>query len=303
MKYYYKLNNIIDKIPTITEGEYNGFSIILLGGSSYKPKHFNKWKVSKNDKFYRKFNYEVEYPNINFQKRLSKITTTFSFDRPTDLLNHNLYNGDNYDFYIASKRDLSIKNYANFIKKLLKYYKIKPPYVLIGFSEGCWDIMSFIKYYPKYIKRVFWIDGGLVGKTFEEYEKYRGNHKWFKNTINDKFWKFSGEVNLQNKELLEKIDYYNFHIKTYTFLRNYDTLLKINKEIPIIICWAENHWKGKKDIAKPKEIIKIKNDYCKLLQKKYKLNVNCYWFNAPHQIERVLPITLSKFIINNIFSS
>ena len=89
MKYYYKLNNIIDKIPTIKEGKYNGFSIILLGGSSYKSKHFNKWEVSKNDKFLRKFNYEVEYPNINFQKRLSKITTTFSFDRPTDLLNHN----------------------------------------------------------------------------------------------------------------------------------------------------------------------------------------------------------------------
>ena len=41
--------------------------------------------------FYRKFNYEVEFPNINFQKRLSKITTAFAFDRPTDLLNNNLY--------------------------------------------------------------------------------------------------------------------------------------------------------------------------------------------------------------------
>ena len=66
-------------------------TFILIGGSSYKCSYFDKFNVNINDKFYRKFNYEKEYSNIDFQTGLSKISTTFSFDRPTDLLNHNLY--------------------------------------------------------------------------------------------------------------------------------------------------------------------------------------------------------------------
>ncbi len=292
---------MIDKIPCVKSGKYNGYSIVLIGGSSYKPIDFNKWYVSKDDKFYRKFDYEVEYPNINFQKRLSKMTATFSFDRPTDLLNHNLYEGDKYDFYIASKKDLTIKKYSKFIKDLLDYHKIKAPYVLIGFSEGCYDVMTFAKYYPELTKKIFWIDGGKMGEILMEYEKFRGNDKWFKKLLKDKFWKFpkDNKINVNDRELMEKIDEYNYNVKTYKFMRN-DNLLKINKEIPIIICWAENHWESNRLIAKSKKIIEMKNEYCKILKERYGLNVECYWFDAPHQIERVLPITLSNFIMKKI---
>ena len=299
MKYFYELDKIIPYITCKDEGKYNGFSYVLVGGSSYKPSYFNKFNVPKNDNFYRKFNYEVEYPNINFQKMLSKKTKTFSFDRPTDLLNHNLYNNDKYNFYIASKGDLTIKKYGKFIKNLLDYHKIKPPYVFIGFSEGCYDTMTFAKYYPKLTKKIFWIDGGLIGDSLIKYEKFRKNHIWFDNLLKDKFWKFNkNSINKKDKYLLEKIDLFNYNIKTYQFLKN-DDLLKIDKNIPIIICWSKYHPVGNKLIAKPKYVIKIKKDYCNILMKKYNLNIKCVWFDAPHHIERVFPITLSKFIIKN----
>lgn len=112
--FIHKLNEIIKYIPCVKQGRYNGiYSFVLIGGSSYQSTQFNRFHVDKDDKFYRKFKYEIEYPNINFQKRLSKETTTFSFDRPTDLLNHNIFSaGKNKHVYIASKKDLTIKNNA-----------------------------------------------------------------------------------------------------------------------------------------------------------------------------------------------
>lgn len=301
MKYYFKLDSIIDKINVKKIGKYNGFSIILIGGSSYKPIHFDKVDFNKN--FYEKFNYEKKYPNINFQKNLSKITTTFSFDRPTDLLNHNIYDGDNYDFYIASKRDLTIKKYAKFIKTLLEYYNIKPPYVLIGFSEGCYDIYSFIKYYSNSVKKVFFIDAGLVGPFMNKYEFWRGNKKWWLSIKNDTFPKINTtQIDIKDKKILEQIDVYNFNIKFRQFFKNYNDLINFDKNIPIYLCWAKYHygkdgWINYK--SSPSEILQLKKQFCKYM-KKNKYNIKCKWFNAPHQIERVLPITLHNYIINNI---
>ena len=115
------LQEIIPFLPYIKQGKYdkNIGTLILIGGSSYKSTDFDKFHVDKNDEFYRKFNYEAEYPNINFQTRLSKISSTFSFDRPTDLLNLNLYrNSKNKNIYIASLTDLTIRKYSQFLYNL-----------------------------------------------------------------------------------------------------------------------------------------------------------------------------------------
>jgi hypothetical protein len=303
MKYYFKLDDMIDNVDVIKEGKYNGFSIILIGGSSYKPEHFNK--VDFDIDFYKNFDTEREFPNINFQKTLSKITTTFSFNRPTDLLNHNIYNGDKYDFYIASKIDLTINNYGKFIDNILKYHNIKPPYVFIGMSEGCYDIFAYLKYQTNLIeknliKKVFLIDGGYVGKYLDDYEYWRGNKKWWLSIKNNSFPKINKikPILIKNRKLLEKIDVYNFNVKSYQFLKNYKKLINFNKQIPLYLCYAKYHYNKEGWInykSSPEEIILLKKNFCKFL-KINNYNIKCRWFNAPHQIERVLPITLSKYI-------
>lgn len=301
MAVFYRSEDTIPTLPIVVKGKYNKlFSYVLIGGSSYKPANFDKFEVSKKDDFYREFNYEREYPNINFQQDLSKITTTFSFSRPIDLLNNNLYEKNKYDIYIGSRSDLSIKKYAQFIRKLLNYHNVSPPYIFVGFSEGGWDSLAFAKYYPNLVEKIFFIDS-FAGKAFEKYEIMRGNKKWFIETTKGVFPPLPSKIDLNNREDLEKVDEYNFNVKTYTFFRNREALLKINKSIPLIFYWAENHWEtvdGKINLlGKPKSMILFKKKYCKSLKNEYRLNVTeCRFFDAPHQIERVLPVTLANFI-------
>lgn len=230
-----KLNSIIPYIPFVKQGKYNGYSIILIGGSGYESTMFNSFFVDKNDNFYRKFNYETEFPNINFQKRLSKNTLTFSFDRPTDLLNHNLYNDRNHKhIYIASKKDLTIENYAKFINKLLQYHKIKPSYVFVGFSEGGYDILCFSKYYSKFINSIYFIDTPFLEKFLLQFEIYRNNEEWYKNILNNKLtWNTKSKT---TKDDLISIDVYNIEIKTLNIILN----LKISDipDKPIYLLWS-----------------------------------------------------------------
>jgi len=60
------LEQIIPTLPYVKKGKYNHKigTFILIGGSSYKSIYFDKINVSEKDKFYRKFDYEREYPNI-----------------------------------------------------------------------------------------------------------------------------------------------------------------------------------------------------------------------------------------------
>ena len=219
MKVINSLTKIIPHIPVLEQGNYNGFSFVLIGGGSYQVKQFNKVNIKKDDDFYRKFNYEVEFPNINFQKRLSKITTTFAFDRPTDLLNHNLYSNANNEYiYIASLKDLTIKNNAKFILDLLKYHNIKPPYVFVVFSEGGFDVICFQKYYPKLVKQIFYIDTPILEKSWYEYEEFRGGKVdpnqglgFYKRLSKKQFsWKYCEINNNTTRQELELIDLYNF---------------------------------------------------------------------------------------------
>lgn len=298
------LNDIIPFLNFIKKGEFNKKigTFILIGGSSYKCIDFDKYNVNKYDNFYRKFKYEVEYPNINFQNRLSQASTTFSFDRPTDLLNHNLYRDEQHKkIYIASLRDLTIKKYSDFLYNLFAYHKLKPPYIFIVFSEGGYDVMCFAKYYSSVIKKIFFIDTPLLDKYMIKFEKFRGNIDWLNNLINKK--KFSvkntklKDINEIDKELLEKIDNYNFEVKTLNIIAK----LKVSdfpKNIPIIILWSP-YFDSATKISKEK--VAIIDEMNKKLDN-YN-NIIYMYLNAPHQMERVIPITLSKFIINSIISA
>lgn len=294
MKYHYALNEIIPFLPYVKKGKYNKNigTFILVGGSGYKSIYFDKFIVNEDDNFYRKFKYEVEYPNINFQERLSKISATFSFDRPTDLLNHNLYSDENYNnIYIASLKDLTIKNYALFMNNLFIYRKIKPPYIFIAMSEGGHDVLCFTKYYNNLVKQIYFIDTPFLGSYMETFEKFRKNNKLLNNVREKKFsWKKTNKMELLNEEELMKVDAYNFEIKTCNIIGKlrYDNL-------PITIIWSPYF-----DSATKKCLIKIKiiNQINKEL-KKFN-NINYFIVNAPHQVERVLPITLFNIISNTI---
>jgi hypothetical protein len=286
-----KLVDIIPYIPIVKQGKYNGYSIVLIGGSSYKSTAFNKFEIDKKDDFYRKFNYEVEFPNINFQKRLSKHTQTFSFDRPTDLLNHNIYSNENYKhLYIASKKDLTIKNYAVFIHELLKYNKIKPPYVFVVFSEGGYDVMCYSKYYEHLIKNIYFIDNPFLENHIFDFEKYRGNIKWYDNLFKNKLsWNRQKEI---QKEDLIYIDVYNFEIKTINIILKLK-IKDLSKTIKMYILWSPYF---DKPTVKDKMKIKIQKEQ----NSKLPDNIVTMWYDAPHQMERIIPITLSNFILGSI---
>ena len=307
MKVVNSLTKIIPYIPTLKQGEYNNiFSFILIGGGSYQTKQFNKVNIKKDDDFYRKFNYETEFPNINFQKRLSKISTTFSFDRPTDLLNNNIYsNNTNKYIYIASLKDITIKKNAKFILDLLNYHKIIPPYVFVVFSEGGFDVLCFQKYYPELVKQIFYIDTPILEKSWYEYEEFRGGRNdpnqglgFYKRLSKKQFsWDYNKYKNLDINNIsmkeLETIDLYNFEIKTYNVIMK----LKISdfsKSINMFILWSPYYISP---IKKCKEKINILEKFSKKLNK-YK-NIKTMFINAPHQMEVVIPKTLSNYIITN----
>ncbi|AYV79383.1 MAG: hypothetical protein Faunusvirus11_22 [Faunusvirus sp.] len=312
MKIYTKTNSIIPNIPYSKQGVYNGeYSIVLLGGSGYDYRDFDLCKESPE--YYNRFDLEMPFPRINFQKMLSKYTATFSFTRPTDLLNVNLYFNGKYPAYIGSYDDLTPQNYSKFIFDLLNYHKIAPPYVLVGFSEGTLEAYCFAHYYSKYIKNIFLVDPTacffLSHKLVKSFEKLRGNSMWIDKLINKKPKKpvFRDDININkivkyyrksrdehDKQVIivKKIDEYNFSIKMKAFID--DVSLYIT-QIPIYMCFAKREFnpadENKVHILKYKlyELIKKQNRKTKIK-----------WFNAPHQVERVLPITLKDYIIKHV---
>ena len=53
----------------------------------------------------------------------------------------------------------------------------------------------------------------------DKYEFWRGNKKWWLSIKNNTFPKIKN-VDVKDKKMLEKIDVYNFNIKSINFLRN-----------------------------------------------------------------------------------
>ena len=129
------------------------------------------------------------------------------------------------------------------------------------------------------------------------YEKFRGNLKWYKDLEAQKFsWKPSNKIDLSNKDILQKMDIYNFEIKTYNSI-NKMTINDLPKKVPIIILWSP-YFDSPTEISKEKtDIINKMNE--ELHHPQYS-NIANFYINAPHQMERVIPITLSNFIINTL---
>ena len=127
------------------------------------------------------------------------------------------------------------------------------------------------------------------------YEKFRGNLKWYKDLEAKKFsWKPINKIDLSDKDILQKMDTYNFEIKTYNFI-NKMTINDFPKKIPIIILWSPY-------FDSPTKISKEKTDIINKMNEELHQynNITTFYMNAPHQMERVIPITLSNFIINTL---
>ena len=128
------------------------------------------------------------------------------------------------------------------------------------------------------------------------YEKFRGNLKWYKDLEEKKFsWKPTNKIDLSNKDILQKMDTYN-EIKTYNFI-NKMTINDFPKKVPIIILWSPYYDYPTKISKEKTDIINKMNK--ELHQPQYS-NIANFYINAPHQMERVIPITLSNFIINSL---
>ena len=92
------------------------------------------------------------------------------------------------------------------------------------------------------------------------------------------------------------MDTYNFEIKTYNFINKF-TINDFPKKVQIIILWSP-YFDSPTEISKEKiDIINKMNE--ELHHPKYS-NIANFYINAPHQMERVIPITLSNFIINTL---
>lgn len=289
MNFYFKLNDIVDHVPFKKEGQYAGYSIILIGGSGYTAEMFNYYKPPSN--FYNSFYRETQFPHINFQSSLAKKTLTFAYDRPTDLLNTNLYlNKNNKHVYIASKKDLNIKNYALFMHNLFKKHNIQPPFVFVCFSEGAYDFMCFAKHYKKCIKNCFFIDTPYLENNIFLFEKLRNNLNWYKDILQNKFSWDRKQINNKN---YANIDAYNFEIKTTNIILKLK-VKNIPTTVPIYTLWSPYYDTGSR-------INNIKVRIQKKQSKMFPKNVKSFWWSAPHQMERTVPKTLSSFILKNIY--
>ena len=123
------------------------------------------------------------------------------------------------------------------------------------------------------------------------FEIFRKNDKWLNNIRNKQFsWnkKYS-----QDNKTLQNIDTYNFEIKTYNIIDKL-TMDDLPKTVPLIFLWSPYLDSPTK---KSKEKMEIINGMNKELDNF--TNVVYSYVEAPHQMERVLPITLSNIIIKN----
>jgi hypothetical protein len=259
---------------------------------------------------------ERKLPNINFQKMLSEHTATFSFSRPTDLLRINIENNKRYPVYSGSYDELTPQQYSKFIFDLLQHHDIKPPYVLIGFSEGGIDVYCFAYYYNKYVKQIFLLDPSscfyLDHNLIIEYEALRKQdklvcelfiYKPIKPDIEKNFniikalKYFNKSYNKLTKnqknqyDTVDNIICYNFSIKMRAYLDNMPIYIN-DKQINI--CFAESD-----DCIDNSKYNVLQCSLYELIKEK-NINTTMLRFSTPHEIYAVKPITLKNYIINNI---
>jgi len=287
------LQETIPFLPNVKKGTYDPSvgTFVLVGGSSYKCTDFDTFDVAEGG-FYRKFDYEAEYPHINFQTRLARQSATFSFDRPTDLLNHNLYAGGKHrGVYVASWSDLTMENYARFMRALLDYHRIRPPYLFVACSEGGYDVLCFARYYASCVKRVYFIDTPIVGTYWQTFEALRGNGQWYDDLERRKFsWEPTREIDFHDEETLKKIDVYNFEVKTVNVINKLD-VGDFPRAVPMVFFWSPYL----DSAAVSREKVRILRRLSAAIRGSC-TGAMCLFVDAPHQVERVLPVSLSAFI-------
>lgn len=126
-------------------------------------------------------------------------------------------------------------------------------------------------------------------KSIHDFEAYRGNTQWYKNLERGIMsWRpFKQPSSLDD---LMAIDNYNFELKTLNIIINLK-LSDFPKDMPIYLFWSPYF-----DDPTTKNQVKIK------IQKKQSMlmrkNIIISWLDAPHQMERVIPVFLSNFILN-----
>lgn len=120
------------------------------------------------------------------------------------------------------------------------------------------------------------------------FEIFRKNDKWLNNVRNKQF-SWNKKYSHDNKTL-QNIDIYNFEIKTHNIIDKL-TMDDLPKTIPLIFLWSPYHDSPTKKSKGKMEIINGMNKELDNFT-----NVVYFYVEAPHQMERVLPITLSNII-------
>jgi pimeloyl-ACP methyl ester carboxylesterase len=288
------LRETIPFLPHVKSGTYDPSvgTFVLVGGSSYQCTDFDTFEVAESNDFYRKFDYEVEFPHINFQARLSRQSATFSFDRPTDLLNHNLYAGGTHGrVYVASWRDLTVERYARFMRSLFEHHELKPPYIFVACSEGGYDVLCFARHFARLVKKIYFIDTPIVGRYWERFETFRGNRQWYKDLEARKLsWEPTRAMDV-SEEMLERIDVYNFEVKTVSVINQF-TIDDFPQKTPMAFLWSPYF---DSPTAVSREKVSILKELSAALKRRY-AGAMCLFVDAPHQVERVLPLSLAAFI-------
>lgn len=291
--------NIVQNTPYKKAGLYKGFSIILFGGSSYDYSTWDrvdkKW-VTWATKTLKKSVKE----DINFQKDLSTRTETFSFTRPYDLLNVNLYQNKQYKIIKLPNKFFIPKNFAIYVKELLNHHKIRPPYFLYGASEGCDDVMIFAKYYPKLICGVILEDPtGMNGdiSLSIEFETLRGNKKWINDLISGKIsMKLDWDINSKSKKELKAFDNKLIEKRWYNIFK-YRNQLAWSVPFPLMLLMAGTPHARRHE--KKEKLIKEK--LVKKFQRYNKNNMSFMFLgpDVPHQIHRTEKNLILQIIDNN----
>lgn len=172
----------LDKIPyKLLRKKNSKKTIILLSGTGG---NFEQWDEDKPLEFYRqrimphwcdakKYEHLIKKGKSNFQKHLSKFFTTFSFT-PFEYIKENIIEENKtYQTVEPNKYFYDIKQIVFTMKQLILKFKLTPPFIFVGFSEGGWRALIMQEHIPNTEKCVL-IDPQRFNKSSPE-NKYTYN--------------------------------------------------------------------------------------------------------------------------------
>lgn len=290
--YHTRLEDIVPHVPASKKGVYRGYSIVVLGGSSYSVESLDRFQPQDESTYFPNIKKECAYPNINFMKRLSAATTTFTFERPTDLINANLYGGaDHRHLYVASKTDLTIKKYGMFIDRMLQHHGVRGPYVFVGLSEGSYDALCYRRLRPGAVAGLCFVDSPYLERHILAFERLRGNLWWYEKLARGEY---SWDARRRPAEAdWRDVDAYNFEMKT----QNIITRLRVADVPPgAVVLWSPYFASQRR---RDRRMMAVQD----ALSAEYMARgVRVERRDAPHQMERVIPLSLAQLITSLVSS-